>query len=727
GSVVDFSAPGAYPLKVVVVNDSPDANTANDTMSIVIKHLSNQPLNLSTAFKDDLEGLPDITYDNKTIGLIGSDRYDFENSTTLGRLRSFINSGISFSGTKALSLDIKAQSAASNINHLVGTFNLSNYNANNNELRLDFQFNFHGPNRPEDNKVWIRGNDTEPWIFMYDLFANKAERGTYKLTSSIELSDSLIKYGQNFSSSFQIRWTQNGSFPAVDKKSAAGVSFDDIRIYEVVSDAQLLSIDAPVGYNCNLTNTVPVKITIRNGTNTDLTQVTVKYSINGGAWTSETIPTINGESTIQYSFSKAADFSKPGKYIIKSVVDYGNDSFRSNDTITSVIQSLPYITAFPYLQNFEENDGGWFSAGSPNSWQYGTPASAKIKTAASGTKAWKTNLSGDYNNEEFSFLYSPCFNIAGMTKPTVSFSAAFDLEDCGATQCDKAWIEYSLDGSDWLRLIDTANEATNWYNKTTIAQWSIENYTRWHVVTASLPTGVNSLRLRFVLQTDPGATREGIAIDDVHVYDNIQGIYVGTDVSPVVQNIPGGNGWINFSRDGKLIASILPNNQNLGATAVQAYIFTDSVRNNGSQYYHNRSITIKPAQTSLNDSTIIRFYFLDGETEALLNATGCTGCTKPSSAYELGISQYDDYDSNFENGSIHDNQQGLWAFISPDKVTKVPFDKGYYAEFKVKNFSEFWLNNGAIDKSTTLPVKLLSFSAQKTAGLDAMLSWNVGT
>jgi hypothetical protein len=211
------------------------------------------------------------------------------------------------------------------------------------------------------------------------------------------------------------------------------------------------------------------------------------------------------------------------------------------------------------------------------------------------------------------------------------------------------------------------------------------------------------------------------------VYDIIQGIYAGTDTSPIVQNIPGGNGWINFSRDGKLIASILPNNQNLGATEVQPYIFIDSVRNNGAQYYHNRSITIKTAQTSLNDSTTIRFYFLDSETEALLNATGCTGCTKPSSAYELGISQYDDYDSHFENGSIHDNQQGLWAFITPDKVIKVPFDKGYYAEFKVKNFSEFWLNNGAIDKSSTLPVKLLNFSAQKIAGLDALLTWSVGT
>ncbi len=459
---------------------------------------------------------------------------------------------------------------------------------------------------------------------------------------------------------------------------------------------------------------------------TTLTQVPVKYSINGGPWITEIIATINGESTIPFTFSTPADLSKPGKHSIKVVVDFPGDSFRSNDTANSTIQSLPFITAFPHVQNFEANDGGWFSEGSPNSWQYGAPASPKIRNAASGTKAWKTNLSGDYNNEEFSFLYSPCFNIGGMEKPTLSFSAAIDLEDCGITQCDNAWIEYSLDGLNWVRLIDTANTATNWYNKTPNAHWSIENYTRWHVVTVSLPTGVASLRLRFVLQTDPGATREGFAIDDVHVYDNTKGIYAGTDTSPIVQNIAGGSVWTNFESNGKLVASILPNNQNLGATLIRPFIFTDSVRNNGSQYYHNRSITIKPAQPA-NDSVAVRFYFLEAETEALLNAIGCLACTKPGSAYELGVSQYDDYDSSFENGSIHDNQQGLWSYLAPGRVVKVPYDKGYYAEFKVKDFSEFWLNNGGFEKSISLPVKLLSFSVQKTAGVNALVSWNVGT
>jgi hypothetical protein len=44
----------------------------------------------------------------------------------------------------------------------------------------------------------------------------------------------------------------------------------------------------------------------------------------------------------------------------------------------------------------------------------------------------------------------------------------------------------------------------------------------------------------------------------------------------------------------------------------------------------------------------------------------------------------------------------------------------------VKDFSEFWLNNGVLNGSTTLPVKLFQFSAQKN-NEDVILNWTVGT
>ena len=46
-------------------------------------------------------------------------------------------------------------------------------------------------------------------------------------------------------------------------------------------------------------------------------------------------------------------------------------------------------------------------------------------------------------------------------------------------------------------------------------------------------------------------------------------------------------------------------------------------------------------------------------------------------------------------------------------MKKVPFDKGYYAEFKVKNLSEFWLSRDAMGAATPLPVELISFTAKR--------------
>ena len=161
----------------------------------------------------------------------------------------------------------------------------------------------------------------------------------------------------------------------------------------------------------------------------------------------------------------------------------------------------------------------------------------------------------------------------------------------------------------------------------------------------------------------------------------------------------------------------------MGSTSVQTFINSGAVRHTSIQYYHDRNITVIPAN-SLTDSVAVRFYFLDSETESLLNATGCSSCSKPSSAYELGVSKYSDPTNRAnEDGTISNDALGIWTFINSSKAAKIPFDKGYYAEFKVRDFSEFWLNNGGIFGTIPLPVKLISFTANKQADNDVLLEW----
>lgn len=721
---VDLSAAGNYQLIAVVKNSVADPVTGNDTLAYLVKHLDNQPINLTTIFLDNIETASSQTYSIDTLGLNGLSRYDFENGTTFGRLRTFINSGMAYSGSKALILDADRFFNAGNTNYLYGTFNLSSYNAATNDIRLDFQYNNHGQQTHPNNKVWIRGSDAAPWIEAYDLDDNQADPGIYKKTMSIEIADLLAANGQAFSTSFQVRWGQWGRLPATDKEHAAGYSFDDIRLYEVFNDVQMISIDTPILASCGLTNAVPVKVSVRNSANTVISNIPVKYRINNGSWITETIGSIPANTMVSYTFSATANLSALGTYTIQAVVELNNDSFKDNDTTTVVITNTPVITSFPYLQNFESGNAYWYAEGKNSSWQFGTPSSPKINRAASGSRAWKTRLTGYYNDNELSYLYSPCFDVTGMTKPTLSFSVALDLEDCGNVFCDGVWVEYSADGKTWTKL-GAANSGYKWYNKPTEQLWSVQNYTRWHVATTELPTGFSRLRLRFVMASDPAVTREGIAIDDIHIYDNAKGIYDGVTMnSPVAQNVSGNN-WTDFESGGKLVASVQANNQNLSQTNVRAFI-SNTVRNTNDQYYLNRNITIKPTNRVLNDSVSVRFYFLDSETDSLIFATGCSTCSKPSSAYDLGVSKYTDADTSFENGSVADNQQGMWSFIKSPNLSIVPFDKGYYAEFKVRDFSEFWLNSGGFDRSTPLPVKLMNFSAQKQAN-DVRLRWDVGS
>ncbi|HEY1870729.1 MAG TPA: T9SS type A sorting domain-containing protein, partial [Chitinophagaceae bacterium] len=723
----DFSAVGVYTI-TAVVDYASDPVTSNDTLTIVVKQLDNQPLDLSSAFLENFDAAPQQEFETPQTGLINLDRFDFTNSTVNGRLRTFVNSGIAHSGNNAITLDVDRYIyPTADTNYLFGTFNLSNYNVNTDDIRLDFYYNNHGQPAGAANQVWVRGSETSPWVSAYDLYANQNDPGIYKQTSSIELSGLLLNAGQSLTSSFQIRWGEVGYLPAVDLEDAGGYTFDDIHLYKVTNDIQMISIDTPKVNSCALNGTTPVKISVRNSVNATISNIPVKFQVDGGTIVSETISSIGAKATVQYTFAATANFATPGAHTIVAWVDYPTDSYRHNDTASKTVINSPVISSFPYLENFETGNGSWYTGGINSSWEYGTPASTKINSAASGSKAWKTRLAGNYNDMEFSYLYSPCFDISGMTNPTLSFSLALDLEDCGSSLCDGAWVEYSADGITWIKLGSVGN-GTNWYNKNYSGDqlWNVQNYTRWHVATSVLPTGLSRLRLRFVLNSDPAVNREGVAVDDIHIYDNTMGIYTGpTLTSPINQTIPGGASWVDFTSGGKLVASVQPNNQNLGSTNVQAFINTGTVRFTNNQYYHDRNITVIPANT-LTDSAIVRFYFLDSETENLLNATGCPSCSKPANAYQLGVSKYaDPANRNNEDGTILNDLQGKWLFINSPNVIKVPFDKGYYAEFKVKDFSEFWLNNGGISGLIALPLKLISFDAHKQPNNDVLLEWKI--
>lgn len=718
---------GDYKLKVYI-HKSNDPVSKNDTLVKTFRQLPNDPISLP--FLDDMEYLPVQTVVANQTGLQGDGRYDFSATTDAGRIRTFVNTGLANSGQRALTLDANRYFSGGNTNYLDATFNLSNYNIAGSDIRLNFSYKNHGQKSNANNKVWIRGKDTDPWIEAYDLFANQkiAQEG-YKTPPGIEISSLLSANGKDFSSSFQVRMGQWGKMITADYSAGAGYTFDDIKIFTVTDDIQMLSLVQPAAANCGLGNSESIIVQIRNSSARDIANVPVNYRLGNGAVIQDTIPSIAKRTTISYTFTDKADLSALGERQIKIWAALETDSYHDNDSVYLELYNAPVISSFPYIENFEANNGFWYSRGTNSSWQYGTPVSAVIKTAASGTKIWKTNLAGSHNDKEESYLYSPCFEVTGLVAPTLSFSVVLDLEVCDPTPCDFVYVEYSGNGGSWTRL-GVQGQGTNWYNKTYAGAgaWSIQDYVRWHVASVPLPTGLTNLKIRFVLMSDSFTRREGIALDDIHIYDKASIIYDEVTMAlPVTENVNGGKNWVHFKQNGKLIASINPNNQNLGNTAVQTYINTSGVRNANSEYYLNRNFTIKPANINLADSATVRLYFLETESEALIAATGCAICGKPETAYELGVSKYRHTDLSKEDGSIANSTEGGWSFHPASQIGIVPYDKGYYTEFKIKNFSEFWLSKKFVGNSGALPVELVSFNARKKPGegaeKDVLLEW----
>lgn len=721
-STYDFSAPGTYTLKTWVKHTG-DLRTDDDTLVTVIRQLENAPITLSPSYTEDFESAASQTYISKTTGLTGLDRGDFNtNSPSQGRARTFVNTGFARSGSKCITLDRIINASTSAADSLTLTFNLSNYTSSD-QLWLDLFYKNQGIDFIlPGNKIWIRGSDTSVWLPVYNLPAKVADFGIYKPIQSVNIIEVLTAASQKISSSFQVRLGEEGYTSANSVMPAGdiddGYSFDDVMISKAANDIGMKSLLTPDTSNlCQLGSAEVVKVLLKNYSSTAFTNIPVSYSVNGITVT-ETIPTLPpGDFT--YTFNQTADLSAFRQYSMKVWAKNSSDNYPNNDTLPEItFQTVPLINTFPYIEGFENNNGNWYSAGNNNSWQWGTPAKSVINKAANGSKIWTTGLTGGYNDNELSYLYSPCFDVSALTQPMLSFSHIFELEAC---DCDAHWVEYSTDGINWMKL-GTAGNGTNWYNNSAKNIWQQPSLTKWHVASYDLPAGVNKLRLRFVMSSDPASSFDGVGIDDINIFDKAA-IYSGANLATgIVQNVSGNN-WVDFNdASGKRIVSVNANGQDLGTVTAKVFFNPNTpIRVSTGQYYLDRNIVVQTANAP-TDSVSVRFYFLDVEAQKLINATGCATCTTISDPYECGVTQYSGPSSE-EDGTLINNNSGVFRFILPhDEVKIIPYNSGYYAEYKVNRFSEFWINNGGPNNNQPLPLNLLSFTAveKNTSGI---LNW----
>lgn len=719
----DFSAAGSYAIKVWI--DYPgDPQLINDTLTTTIKHLQNDPLVLGPSYTEGFESATVQSYTTKTIGLDGLDRFDFNNSNTNGRARSFVDNGFARTGNKCATLDQVRNTAIASADSLVGTFNLSNYSATD-QIWVDLYYKNQGIDfKAPGNSIWIRGNDQAAWVLADSLSYDLNDIGIYKAAKSIDVTGLLANAipAQTISSSFQIKLGEQGYTSAnsviPDGTVEDGYSFDDITLTRATNDVAAISLLQPnVNAICGLSNAETVSVQIKNYNATDLTNVPVSYAVNGDTVT-EIIPLIPANQTMNYVFAHKADLSAYQLYNLGAWVSYPSDNYRKNDSLITIqFQTTPLISNYPYLEGFENNNGYWYTQGINNSWQWGTPAKTIINKAANGSKAWVTNLTGNYSDNQLSYLYSPCFDLSSLTNPVLSFSHIFKMED--GCDCDYHWVEYSTNDSTWVKL-GTVGSGTNWYDNATKKAWQLSN-TKWHVSSFDIPVTATKVRFRIVMYSDPATDFEGVGIDDVHIFDKAP-VYNGSNISNGISQNVSGNNWIDFDMNGKRVASINPNGQDLGVTNVKMFIDTGAIRDTTNQYYLARDIVIQPAKKPAGN-VAVRFYFLDSEANRLINDTSCNSCISIHDAYESGVTQYSSTVLAEEDSTLANNVNGNYVFLQPQHdVQIIPYDNGYYAEYHVNGFSEFWINGGGPNHDRPLAAILQSFTAT-LADTKGLLQW----
>ena len=702
----NFSAPGIYRIVLTVKNNSIDQNSGNDTAQFTVRQLANEPFAASAFYTENFDQAQSGTYGKDVFGLPGIERFDYTKTDASGNI-SFPSNLLTDSSGQSLQLTYTGYDFSFHEQALTATFNLGNRHAATDRVMLGFTYlpdtDCYGC-LPDSSSLQVRGNDTLPWIEVMKL--NPDQQFTIlRNLEGVNLSKYLLAAGQDYSSSFQVKWVY----------AAASNTYllDNIVLYDGSNNLGVSWADTLPLHSCNLGN-IPVKIKISNTGTAPAMNVQVYYSINGGARVKEIIAVVPGDTTLLFNFTGTANPGAPGLYTLETGLIYPPDTYTADNIKTRALRNQPLINQFPYLQQFEENDGYWYTGGTHSSWAYGKPAAVLINRAASGNMAWKTNLSGNHNSNEYSFLYSPCVDYSSLQHPALSFSMALNTDSCSVAPgfyCESVRLYYSTDGIKWTGI---PTDAANYHFYTV---WSSRNYYRWHVVTGALPAVQGPVQFRFAFRSDSTHVHEGVAIDDIHIYDRSIPIYDSTlNGATISAVIAGGDQWTAFFNNNKIIAAVNAYGQNLGNTQLKAYVKNIlPVSHFHGQYYLNRTFALR-TEKQFSDSIGVRLYFLDSETDSLLFAGNCSTCDRPADAYQLGVSKYNTPSAAEENDSISDNIKGEWSFIENKKVKIVPYDRGYYAEFKVKDLSEFRLNSGGPGKKSWLPVELINFTATPSAG-----------
>ena len=316
--------------------------------------------------------------------------------------------------------------------------------------------------------------------------------------------------------------------------------------YPVISNdagiAHLYSPSLPVTAGVPL----PVTVLVRNyGTQTITAgSLNIEYQVNNGIAVVYNFPgsLMSGDSAIvnlSPVIIPVGSFNFCVRTVLPGDTNYFNDQICISGYTTGTI-SLPFSDNFDSL-NVWHTDTSSF-------WQLGAPNGPIINSAFSGTNAWVTNLTGNYPNNSYSYLYSPSFSFSGLGSTdtvVLSFHHWMAVADAG----DYGRVEYSINGGQtWSNLGFFGDPmSSNWYNNQS-GGVHFFNYTNsgWMQSSYRLPpatfNGQPDVRFRFLFHSNTTLTSDGWAIDNVSlaaIPQPVSSVQITNILYPVSDTLPG--------------------------------------------------------------------------------------------------------------------------------------------------------------------------------------------
>ncbi len=467
----DFSMPGTTYTIGAWTSLPGDADTTNDLLVADITHNMPPPLSAGDIFFDDFECMPDLaTQTSGTILLSGNpgSPWTYTNSDN-GRLQTAYTNYDPAGGARAITLDANPSGPFSS-NWMTLELDLSLYDTAVDVIMLSVYARDHGDETHPGDSIAIRGSSSDPWINIEPSWAPTTSWQEY----FYNITDTLKKAGQNFSATFQVRFAQYDNFPV----PSDGISIDRVRIYQLLPDVGVVSIDSPVT-DCGLGSNETIWLTMHNYGAFLFPGDTVPYfvQVDTGVICSDFLVVgasgwYTGQDT-SFASSCTGDFSAPQNYVVRAWTALPADSATANDSAAAVVTSIPLVSSFPYVEDFESGPGGWANitvSGGTSPWEHGQPsaytyANNTIDTAAQGLYAWEVNIDGDYDDNQIVALVSPCFDFSGHGRVIINFKGYWDSEPVwDGTRFDTL----VLTGTNVNDVVGDQN-ATNWYNYTSIS------------------------------------------------------------------------------------------------------------------------------------------------------------------------------------------------------------------------------------------------------------------